>query len=233
MRTRSWISRQAVLLAVLSLTAGGAALAQRAPIRPLYDLSTAERDAGRSAAVRDARVPALVGKGALLTGTSSIVLDKDESAAVITGRSTRPPTRYLDVTVFNRETGRAAVARVRVDDGHVVGVQAIEASRVPIFNEEVQDAYDTVRRNDAARRAVPGLDSFRLRLPGDETAGPVAEVLPLRSSSPQDPCYADRCMDFIFRGENGYLPTRVQVDLSKHSVNVISRDRSNMGGMGQ
>ncbi len=199
--------------------------------KPFFVLTETERQTGRDHAQRDARVAKLLGPGPVITAPSDVIADKNEAMALLSGRSTKPPARYIDVTVLNRQTGRAAIARVRLGDGQVVSVGPVETSAVPLFREEVEAGYEAMRADKNVNGAVSvPLDRFHLRLPGDAAAAEQAEVLPLRSSAPSDPCYAHRCMEFLLRNQSGYLPLRVMVDVTAHSV-VIERHARSTGGM--
>jgi hypothetical protein len=86
----------------------------------------------------------------------------------------------------------------------------------------VRDALALVRSNAAARRAIPTIDQFQPQTPGVRAPREayVAQMLPLRSTDPKDPCTRDRCADLIFRTPRGYLSVRAHVDFTRRSVDV-------------
>ena len=92
---------------------------------------------------------------------------------------------------------------------------------------ENQSRYEKVglalaKANPELRRAVgETLDRFAILEPGSEERVPfAAQVLPVVSTNRNDPCSTDRCVDLIFRTENGYLPLRAHVDLTRRAVAV-------------
>ena len=80
-------------------------------------------------------------------------------------------------------------------------------------------------------RVKPGDDDFRwqqstrlqpdLNEPDSEERVPfAAQVLPLVSTNQNDPCGSNRCVNLIFRTENGYLPVRAHIDLTRRTVAI-------------
>jgi hypothetical protein len=75
-------------------------------------------------------------------------------------------------------------------------------------HEDAEQALALAKSDAGVRRAVGDtLERYELLESGSEARVPfIAQALPLRSSDPRDLCSIDRCLDLIFRTENGYLP---------------------------
>jgi hypothetical protein len=68
------------------------------------------------------------------------------------------------------------------------------------------------------------LDQFTILESGSDARVPfAAQALPLRSTNPRDPCSTDRCLDLIFRTEEGYLSVRAHVDLTKRTATIENK----------
>jgi hypothetical protein len=148
--------------------------------------------------------------------------DKAEVEAYIHHQTDRPPVPRVRVLAVGRT--RAAVATVSLSDQRVLEVRAIAAADAPLFDEDVDEALALVRASGPAKEAVgPDLSRFQPAHAGQEYPPDayVAEPLPLRSSSSQDVCSRNRCLDLIFRTPRGYLPLRVQVDLTARSASPV------------
>ena len=233
MRTRVFPSLSAIC-AIVVLSAAPAS-AQPAALQT-FRLNAAEIATVQKATQANARIRSLLGAGAMLSATSSADSDKADALDFLTGKRTAPPERYVTMTLFNPQTRKAVLARVRVSDSTIVSSEAISLRDVPIFEEEASQAV-ALARGDAKVRAAIGatVDRFQFRPSGDETKMPfAAEILPLLGNNEKDPCFNDRCVEVLFRTEAGYLPLRAQVDLSSRAVTLIAPQRTEMHqGMGQ
>jgi hypothetical protein len=151
------------------------------------------------------------------------VYDKAEIEAYLLGRADRAPSPRVSVVAVGR--GGAVAAEVSVQDRRVLAVSPVAAGDLPLFDEDVAEALALVRGNGAARTAVGArFERFQPAEAGREypASAYVAEALPTRSSDPDDPCSRDRCLEFVFRTPEGYLPLRIQVDLTRKSVTPIA-----------
>src|SRR5262249_45283969 len=147
---------------------------------------------------------------------------KAEAEAFLTGRSTTPPTRRGTVVLINPQTQQAARALIEASQNRVLTVESIAASDVPFLPEEAEEALALVKADLNVRRAIGDtLDRYVTLQSGNEARVPfAAQALPLRSSDPRDVCSIHRCVDLIFRTEQGYLPFRAHVDLTARTVEI-------------
>jgi hypothetical protein len=209
-----------LVLAAASACAGIALGQSGAPITP------EERLAAERAALSDQRVTAIVGRGQFRLASSDIIVDKGEAERFLEGISAMPPTRRVIVVVLNIQTNKAAkAARALVALSPRISVLAVESiapADVPLVRDDADQALALAKSSAALRGAVgETLDQYRILDSGSEERVPFAvQVLPLGNSNPNDACSMDRCLDLIFRTENGYLPLRAHVDLTRRSVTV-------------
>lgn len=170
----------------------------------------------------DVRVQRVVGTEKPRVLVTEAHVDKAEAEAFLTGTSEKQPTHFVNVVVFNPKTNKAVHALTSVEQQRVLEVQEIAAVDVPLTREDADDALALAKADPQVRRAVgANLDKFVILEPGSDQRVPFgAGVLPLRSSDRSDPCSTDRCLDIVFRTENGYLPFRASVDLTKRTVQL-------------
>jgi hypothetical protein len=144
-------------------------------------------------------------------------VDKSEAQAFLYGERVEPPTTILDAQ------GNAA-RRVTISphENRVLSVEPIPASLVPFILDDVQAAWNLASRDPAIRNALgDSIDRFKIVTPEGSPGEPfVVESLPLRSVDLNDACSRNRCLDLIFRTENGYLPVRAHVDLTAQTFAV-------------
>lgn len=151
------------------------------------------------------------------------VYDKAEVEAYLQGRTDQAPSPRASVLAVGRAA--AASLEVSVRDRRVMAVRPVALGDTPLFDEDIAEALGLVRGAGPARDALgERLARFEPAAAGREypPSAYVAEALPLRSSDPQDPCSRDRCLEFVFRTPQGYLPQRVQVDLTRKSATPIA-----------
>jgi hypothetical protein len=214
------------LVLIANLCCGEAALAQGQPPvtagGPAAPLTLEETRAVQQTALSDARVQAIIGAGQARVFISSGEIDKAEAEAFISGTSTTPPVRPIVVVVFNISTNKAARVLVLPAQNRVLAVRSLPASDVPFGRDDADQALALAKAHPDVRRAIgETLDRFEILDPGSEARiAYAAQALPLRSTNPHDACRVHRCLDLIFRTENGYLPFRVHVDLTKRTVTV-------------
>jgi hypothetical protein len=185
-------------------------------------ITTEERLTIERTILSDERIRAIVGDGQPRIVISAEELDKAEAEAFLTGRSTTPPTRRLTVTLINRQTQQAAQALIEPSQSRVLAVRSVAASDIPFLRDDVDQALALAKADANVRSAVgDSLERFEVLESGSEARGPFAvQALPLRSTDPRDVCSVDRCVDLIFRTENGYLPFRAHVNLTRRSVEI-------------
>jgi hypothetical protein len=197
------------------------ALAQPQP--PAEALLADERSAVERTVLSDARIRELVGPGHPRVIVTPLEPDKAEAEAFLEGRSQAAPTRRVAVVLFDPRANRAARAHVVLPANRILAVERLAAADVPFGPEDGRDALALAKQDAAVRRAVGDtLERYELLEPGSDA--PVvfaAQMLPLRSTGPNDPCRAGRCVALIFRTESGYLPFRVHVDLTRRTVQVV------------
>jgi hypothetical protein len=184
--------------------------------------ASAQLDVQRLGAVvlRDPRIRQLVGPQArLYFGDPSY--DKAAEEAFLNGSSDAPPRLQIDVLAVSATGAARALAGF---DGRILAVEAVRPTDVPLQDEDVAAALTIAQRNERLQAILrQGLARFRPARAGEEypSTAYVAEPLPLRSSDPRDPCSGDRCLELIFRTPEGYLPIRVQVDLTRGTAMPI------------
>jgi hypothetical protein len=191
-------------------------------VQPLAAMTTDEILAVEKAVVADARVRAIIGEGQPRVATTAVELDKAEAEAFLAGRSTTPPTRRVTVVLTNPQTQQAARALVEPSQNRVLAVESIAAADVPFLRDDADQALALAKADPNVRRAVGDtLDRYEILDSGSDARIPyAAQALPLRSTDPRDVCSVNRCLDLIFRTENGYLPLRAHVDLTRRTVEI-------------
>jgi hypothetical protein len=188
-------------------------------------MTTEERRTAENVALSDARIRAIVGEGARRTIITGMEANKAEAEAFLEGRSTTPPRRLVSVVLFNPQTNQAAHALVSVSEGRVISAESISVSDVPFVRDDADQALVLAKADAGVRRAVGEmLDRYEIIGSGSDVRIPfAAQALPVRSSDPRDLCSVDRCIDLIFRTENGYLPVRAHINLTRRGVEVHGR----------
>lgn len=206
----------AVLTTVLALWLNSAAQTEPA----LAPLSVSQHSFVVKTLTSSQRVQALLGVGPRRVAMGEPQVAKAQAERFLAGETAAPPARTVSVLLFNPVTNRAARALVSLNDGRIISVVRVDPANVPIFREDVDDAFAIAKQNAAVRRALgDNIGRYHVVESGGDTGAPFAvQALPIRTSDPRDPCHADRCLDLIFRGERGYLPIRAHVDLRKHAV---------------
>jgi hypothetical protein len=210
------------LLATLNCSETGLAQVQ-SPTGPA-SITTEEKLLIERAVLSDTRIRAIVGEGQpRITGTD-VQFDKAEAEAFLTGRSTTLPTRRVTVVLINPQTQQAARALIEPSQNRVLTVESIAASDVPFLPDEAQQALALAKADVNVRRAIGDtLDRYVILESGNEARVPfAAQALPLRSTDPRDVCSINRCVDLIFRTDQGYLPFRAHVDLTARTVEIHS-----------
>lgn len=223
-------TRSAVFALTLAVSSSWAALAlgQPQPQGPAPAAITAEEKAGAErAALSDSRIRAILGAGQPRVITAEAEADKGEAESFLVGRSATPPTRRVVVVVSNTQTNKAARALVSVPQYQVLAVESILPADLPLVRDDAEQALALAKANPDLRRAVGDtLDRYSILEPGSEERVPfAAQVLPVASTNRNDPCSSNRCLDLIFRTENGYLPLRAHVDLTRRTVAVLGGGR--------
>jgi hypothetical protein len=213
------------LVAVVGLSRMDAAWAQqpRATIEHIPALTIEEHAAIERTTLADPRVRSAVGAGQTRVVTAQVEIDKAEAEAFLAGTSATPPTRRVHVFVLNAQTNKAARVVVAPTQNQVLTVEAVRAADVPFVRDDADQALALVKASADMRRAIGGdLDKFVIVDSGSDARAPfAAQILPLRSTAPSDPCSNDRCVDVIFRTENGYLGVRAHVDLTRRTVSTV------------
>ncbi|HKF71564.1 MAG TPA: hypothetical protein VKB68_07435 [Stellaceae bacterium] len=201
------------------------ARAQPAPaaIEHIAPLTPDERSLVERITLADERIRSAVGAGQVRVITAQVELDKSEAEAFLAGTSSTPPTRRVTVFVLGAQTNKAVRALVAPAQNRVLAVEPLSASDVPFVRDDADQALALVKANAGVRSAVGAdLDKFVVVDSGSDARVPfAAQILPLRSTAPNDPCTRDRCVDVLFRTENGYLGIRAHVDLTTRAVSVI------------
>jgi hypothetical protein len=189
---------------------------------PLAAMTTDERLAVERTVTSDARVRAIIGEGQPRVTTTAVEVDKAEAEAFLAGRSTTLPTRRVTVVLTNPQTQQAARALIDPAQNRVLAVESIAAADIPFFRDDADQALALAKADPNVRRAVGDtLDRYEILESGSDARIPyAAQALPLRSTDPRDVCSVDRCIDLIFRTENGYLPLRAHVDLTRRTVEI-------------
>jgi hypothetical protein len=210
------------VLATLNCSQTGLAQVQSPAGAIAAPITTEERLLIERAILSDQRVRAIVGEGQPRITTTDVQFDKTEVEAFLAGRSTTPPTRRVTVVLINPQTQQAARAVFEPSQNRVLTVESIAASDVPFLPDEVEQALALAKADPNVRRAVgDSLDRYVILESGNEALVPfAAQALPLRSTDPRDVCSVNRCVDLIFRTENGYLAFRAHVDLTRRTVEM-------------
>lgn len=148
--------------------------------------------------------------------------DKAEADAFLSGSTDVPPRPQVNVLAVSA----AGAARARLSlEGRVLEVQPVPAAELPFFDEDVARALALAQRGERTRAALSvSLSRFEPARAGLEypPSAYIAEPLPIRSSDPRDPCSRDRCLELVFRTPAGYLPLRVQVNLTRGTANPVA-----------
>ncbi len=194
-------------------------------------LTAEERLMIERAVLSDKRVREIVGEEKPRILIADPETDKAEAEAFLAGTTEKRPSRRVSVAVFNPKTSKAAHVLLSLDEIRVLEVREIKEDDVPFSREDAEDALALAKANPDVRRAVgENLERFNLLESGSDARIPfAAQALPLRSTNPRDPCSTNRCLDLIFRTEEGYLPVRAHVDLTKRTVTVESRQGREKG----
>jgi len=218
-------ARSAVFSLTLAVTSSWAAMALCQP-QPQSGaaaaITAADKAAAERAALSDSRIQTILGAGQPRIITAEAEADKGEAENFLAGGSATPPARRLVIVLSNTATSRAARALVSLPQYQVIAVESIRPADVPLVRDDAEQALALAKANPELRRAVgETLDRFAILEPGSEERVPfAAQVLPVVSTNRNDPCSTDRCVDLIFRTENGYLPLRAHVDLTRRAVAV-------------
>jgi hypothetical protein len=196
----------------------------QSPAGAAASITTEEKLLIERAVLSDPRIRAIVGQGQPRITSTDVQFDKAEAEAFLTGRSTTLPTRRVTVVLINPQTQQAARALIEPSQNRLLTVESIAASDVPFLPEEAEQALALVKADVNVRRAVgDSLDRYVILESGNEARVPfAAQALPLRSTDPRDICSINRCVDLIFRTEQGYLPFRAHVDLTTRTVEIHS-----------
>ena len=194
-------------------------------------LTSEERSLVEKAVLEDKRVRQIVGEEKPRILIAAPETDKTEAQAFIEGTSEKPPSHRVTATVLNPKTNKAARVLFLFESRRVLEVQEIKPDDVPFSREDAEEALALAKANPEVRRALgEKLEQFNLFDSGNEARSPyVAQALPLRSTNPRDPCSTNRCLDLVFRTEEGYLSVRAHVDLTKRTVTLESRRQREKG----
>lgn len=194
-------------------------------------LTAEERTGLESMVLSDKRVRQIFGERKPRFIITEAETDKAEAEAFLEGTTEKRPSRRVSIALFDPKTNRAAHVSVLFEERRILEVQEIKAEDVPLSREDAEDAFSLAKANAELRRALGERgEQFRLADANGDVREPfVVEALPLRSTNPRDPCSKDRCLDLIFRTEEGYLPLRAHVDLTKRTVAVETK-KGNEGG---
>jgi len=203
-------------------TLAGSAAAQPAPPGDRVALSDTQRSRLEATLIARPEVRAAV-RGTPRVRYSAPEYDKAEVEAYVTGQTAVAPTPHVEVLILGAQ-GSGARATVALSDQRVLSVTPIAPGDAPFVDEDIAEALGLAREAASARAALGrSLDGFvpaqARRVYPRETL--LAEALPLRSSDPKDPCSRDRCLELIFRTPEGYLPVRVQVNLTRRTSTPI------------
>ena len=202
---------------------GALALCQApSPSRAVAPITAEEKAAAERAVLSYSRIQTLLGAGQPRVVTTEVEPDKGEAENFLAGRSATPPTRRVVVVMSNPQTSKAVRALVAVPQNQVIAVESIRPADIPLVRDDAEQALALAKANPQLRQAVGDtIDRYTILEPGSQAQVPfAAQVLPVTSTSRNDPCAANRCVDLIFRTENGYLPVRAHVDLTRRTVAV-------------
>lgn len=218
-------SRAARLVPLLASLWAANGFAQTAPTAS--GLTAEENSAVERSIAADSRVREMIGPGQPRVTVTLMEPDKAEAEAHLDNRSTTPPSRRAAVVLFNPQSNRAVRAVVAPAQNRIISVERLAPTDAPFTREDAQEALNLAKGNAAVRRIVgDALDRYQLLESGEDAPGPlVAQVLPTRSTAPNDPCRVGRCVGVIFRNETGYLALSVNVDLTRRNVQVFESRR--------
>jgi hypothetical protein len=190
-------------------------------------ITAEEKAAAEKAALSDPRIRAMLGGGQPRVITAEAEADKGEAESFLAGRSATPPTRRVVVVVSNTQKSKAARALVSLSQYQILAVESIRPSDIPLIRDDADQALALAKANPDLRRAVGDtLDRYAILEPGSEERMPfAAQVLPVTSTNRNDPCSTNSCLDLVFRTENGFLPLRAHVDLTRRTVAVVGGGR--------
>ena len=211
------------LLATLNCSEPGLAQVQ-SPAGAAASITTEEKLLIERAVLSDPRIRAIVGEGRPRITSTDVQFDKAEAEAFLTGRSTTLPTRRVTVVLINPQTQQAARALIELSQNRLLTVESIAASDVPFLPDEAEQALALAKVDINVQRVIgASLDRYIILESGNKAHVPfAAQALPLRSTDPRDICSINRCVDLIFRTEQGYLPFRAHVDLTARTVEMHS-----------
>ena len=210
-------------LILLSTLLAAASVAAAQPTRGPETLGAADQQRLGALVLANPEIRRIVGRADARLHFSTPDFDKAEADAFLSGSRDAPPRPQVSVLAVS--AAGAARARLSLDDGRVVDVQAVPAAELPFFDEDVARALALAQRGGQTRAAVgPSLSRFEPARAGQEypPAAYIAEPLPIRSSNPRDPCSRDRCLELVFRTPSGYLPFRVQVNLTRGTATPVA-----------
>jgi hypothetical protein len=202
-------------LTILSMLLAASVVSAQSRQGPPVMLSAAQQERLAAVVLANPEIRRLVGPGARVY-FSTPEFDKEATEAFLNGSTDVPPRPLVNVLAVSPRG--AARARVALDNGRAVRVEPVAAVDVPILDEDVARALALAQRS--ARTGIrmgPMLERFQPARAGVEypPTAYIAEPLPLRSSNPRDPCSRDRCLELVFRTPQGYLPLRIQVNLTR------------------
>lgn len=176
-----------------------------------------------SAALADTHVRHLLGPGEATVVSVDRQVDKAEAIDYLDGKTDKAPGVQATVLLWNRHTGQAVRALLSAATVRVLSVEPVKAVDVPLIPEEIDEALALAKASSVMQKAVgESLSRYQLVRSGEDDGKPLrALALPVRGIDPKDPCTAGRCLDLLFRGEQGYLGLRAQVNLSRRAVTVV------------
>jgi hypothetical protein len=223
-------TRSAVFGLTLCVTSCWAAITLCQPqpqSRAAAAITDEDKAAAERAALSDARIRAILGAGQPRVVTAEAEADKGEAENFLAGKSATPPGRRVVVMVSNTQVNKAARALVSLPQYQVLAVESIRPADIPLVRDDADQALALAKANPELRQAVGDtLDRYAILEPGNEERVPfAAQILPVASTNRNDPCSTDRCLDLIFRTENGYLPLRAHVDLTRRTVAILGGGR--------
>lgn len=207
------------LLGLLAASSLASAQPQQGPAM----LGAAEQQKLGAAVLANPEIRRIVGSADARLHFGTPDFDKAELDAFLGGASDVPPRPQVNVLAVSA-TG-AARARLSLANGRVVEVQPVPAAELPFFDEDVARALALAQRGERTRAVLgESLSRFEPARAGQEypPTAYIAEPLPIRSSNPRDPCSRDRCLELVFRTPAGYLPHRVQVNLTRGTATPIA-----------
>ena len=210
-------------LASLSGLLAASSLASAQPEQGPAVLGAADQQRMSALVLANPEIRRIVGSADARLHFSTPEFDKAELDAFLSGSTDAPPR--LQVNVLAVSATGAARARLTFENGRVVDVQPVPAAELPFFDGDVARALALAQRGERTRAALgASLSRFEPARAGQEypPTAYIAEPLPVRSSDPRDPCSRDRCLELVFRTPTGYLPYRVQVNLTRGTATPIA-----------